>query len=77
MVYKGWHLRDIIQEESRLSLYSFQTILLYFIALSFYIYFLIPLFLIYPYKLFSIQLGPGTAYLACTRLIVPIAPFSI
>jgi len=44
--------------------------------LSFYILFLIPLFLIHPHKLFSIQLGPGTASLACARLIVPFAPFS-
>jgi len=33
MVCKGWYLRDIIQEKSRLSLYSFQTILLYFTIL--------------------------------------------
>ena len=31
--------------------------------------------LIHPHKLFSIQLGPGTASLACARLIVPFAPF--
>jgi len=45
--------------------------------LSFYIIFLIPSFLIYPYKLFSMWLGPGTVYLACARLIVPFAPFNI
>jgi len=44
--------------------------------LSFHILFLIPLFLIYPHKLFSMQLGPGTASLACTRLIVSLAPFN-
>jgi len=44
--------------------------------LSFYILFLIPSFLIHPHKLFSIQLGPGTASLACARLIVPFAPFN-
>jgi len=44
--------------------------------LSFYILFLIPLFLIYPHKLFSIQLGPGTTSLACARLIVPFSPFT-
>ena len=44
--------------------------------LSFYILFLIPSFLIHPYKLFSMQLGPGTASLACARLIVPFAPFN-
>ena len=43
--------------------------------LSFYILFLIPSFLIHPHKLFSMQLGPGTASLACARLIVPFAPF--
>jgi len=46
------------------------------IVLSFYILFLIPSFLIHPHKLFSMQLGPGTASLACARLIVPFAPFS-
>jgi len=46
------------------------------IALSFYILFLIPSFLIYSYKLFSMQLGPGTIYLACARLIVPFVPFT-
>ena len=44
--------------------------------LSFYILFLIPLFLIHPHKLFSMQLGPGTASLACAKLIVPFAPFT-
>jgi len=44
--------------------------------LSFYILFLIPLLLIHPHKLFSMQLGPGTASLACTRLIVPFSPFN-
>ena len=44
--------------------------------LSFYILFLIPSFLIHLYKLFSIQLGPGTASLACARLIVPFALFN-
>ena len=45
--------------------------------LSFYILFLIPLFLIHPHKLFSMQLGPGTASLACARLIVPFVPFTV
>ena len=45
--------------------------------LSFYILFLIPLFLIHPHKLFSMQLGPGTASLACARLIVPFALFTV
>ena len=45
--------------------------------LSFYILFLIPSFLIHPHKLFSMQLGPGTASLACARLIVPFAPFNV
>jgi len=31
---------------------------------------------IYPHKLFSMQLGPGTASLACARLIVSFAPFT-
>ena len=44
--------------------------------LSFYILFLIPSFLIHPHKLFSMQLGPGTASLACARLIVSFAPFN-
>ena len=44
--------------------------------LSFYILFLIPLFLIHPHKLFSMQLGPSTTSLACARLIVLFAPFS-
>ena len=48
----------------------------YFTVLSFYIIFLISSFLIYPHKLFNIQLGPGTTYLACTRLIVSFALFS-
>jgi len=43
--------------------------------LSFYILFLIPSFLIYPHKLFSMQLGPGTASLAHARLIVSFVPF--
>jgi len=64
-----------MQGGSRLSSYTFQTILLYFTMLSFYIHFLIPLFLIYPHKLFSIWLGPGTVYLACVRLIVLFVPF--
>jgi len=46
------------------------------IALSFYILFLIPSFLIHSHKLFSMQLGPGTIYLACARLIVPFTPFT-
>jgi len=46
------------------------------IMLSFYILFLIPLSLIHLYKLFSMQLGPGTTSLACARLIVPFASFS-
>ena len=45
--------------------------------LSFYILFLIPSFLIHPHKLFSMQLGPGTASLACARLIVPFAPSTV
>jgi len=45
--------------------------------LSFYIIFLIPLFLIHPYKFFSIQLEPGTMYLAHTRLIVFFISFSM
>ena len=45
--------------------------------LSFYILFLIPLFLIHPHKLFSMQLGPGTASLACARLIVSFASFTV
>jgi len=36
-----------------------------------------PSFLIHPHKLFSMQLGPGTASLACARLIVSFAPFSV
>ena len=60
-----------------MSLYFFQTILLDFTVLSFYIYFLISLFLIYPYKLFNMQLGPSIIYLACARLIVPFAPFNV
>jgi len=44
--------------------------------LSFYILFLIPLFLIHPHKLFSMQLRPGTASLAYARLIVSFAPFN-
>ena len=76
MVHKGWHFRDTMQGGSESSSHSFQTILLYFTALSFYIHFLIPLFLIYPHKLFSMQLGPGTVYLAYARLIVPFAPFN-
>ena len=44
--------------------------------LSFYILFLIPLFLIHPHKCFSMQLGPSTAFLACARLIVTFAPFN-
>ena len=44
--------------------------------LSFYILFLIPSFLIHPHKLFSMQLGPGTASLAHARLIVSFAPFT-
>jgi len=44
--------------------------------LSFYILFLIPSFLIHSHKLFSMQLGPSTAYLARARLIVPFAPFN-
>ena len=47
------------------------------IMLSFYILFLIPLFLIYSHTLFSMQLGPDTASLACTRLIVSFAPFNV
>ena len=76
MVHKGWHLRDTIQDRSRSSLYSFQILLPYFTMLSFYIIFLIPSFLIYPYKLFSIQLGPSITYLAHTRLIVSFSLFS-
>ena len=45
--------------------------------LGFYILFLIPSFLIYSHKLFSIQLGPSTASLACARLLVPFAPFNV
>jgi len=74
MVHKGWYLRNTIWDRSRLSLYSFWTLLPYSTALSFYILFLIPLFLIYPHKLFSMQSGPSTIYLACSRLIVPFAP---
>ena len=44
--------------------------------LSFYILFLIPLFLIHSHKLFSMQLGPSTVSLACARLIVSFAPFT-
>ena len=44
--------------------------------LSFYILFLISLFLIHPHKLFSMHLGPGTASLACARLIVSFSPFT-
>jgi len=44
--------------------------------LSFYILFLISSFLIHPHKLFSMQLGPSTASLACARLIVPFALFN-
>ena len=73
-VCKGRHLRDTIQGGLRSSLLSFRTILI--ITLSFYILFLIPSFLIHPHKLFSMQLGPDTASLACARLIVPFAPFS-
>jgi len=47
------------------------------ITLSFYILFLIPSFLIHPHKLFSMQLGPGTASLVCARLIVPFALFNV
>jgi len=61
---------------SRLSLLSFQTIFILIIMLSFYILFLIPSFLIYPHKLFSMQLEPGTVSLACARLIVPFSPFN-
>jgi len=46
------------------------------ITLSFYILFLIPSFLIYSHKLFSMQLGPGTVSLACARLIVPFVSFN-
>jgi len=46
-------------------------------TLSFYILFLIPSFLIHPHKLFSMQLGPCTTSLACARLIVPFAPFTV
>ena len=45
--------------------------------LIFYILFLISSFLIHPHKLFSMQLGPGTASLACARLIVSFAPFNV
>ena len=38
---------------------------------------LIPSFLIHPHKLFTMQLGPGTASLACARLIVPFVPFNV
>ena len=44
--------------------------------LSFYILFLIPSFLIHSHKLFSMQLGPSTASLACARLIVSFVPFN-
>ena len=47
------------------------------IILSFYMLFLILSFLIHLHKLFSMQLGPGTASLACARLIVPFAPFTV
>jgi len=33
------------------------------------------LFLIHSHKLFSMQLGPSIAFLACARLIVPFSPF--
>ena len=33
--------------------------------------------MIYSHKLFSMQLGPGTASLACAKLIVPFAPFTV
>ena len=44
---------------------------------KFLYFFLIPLFLIHLHKLFSMQLGPDTTSLACARLIVPFAPFTI
>ena len=69
-VCKGGHLRDTMRGGSRLSL------LILIIMLSFYILFLIPSFLIHLHKLFSMQLGPGTASLACARLIVPFSSFS-
>ena len=76
-VCKGGHLRDTMQEGSRLSFTILLNNFILIIVLSFYILFLIPSFLIHPHKLFSMQLGPSATSLACARLIVSFALFNI